>query len=85
MEVSPRVGEGGDVTLNVSPEIIRKQLTIFGSWTVNNADMADRVRFVADHGVEVDDLFTDSWTYEQADEAYKSFDKQASGKGVFLN
>jgi (R,R)-butanediol dehydrogenase/meso-butanediol dehydrogenase/diacetyl reductase len=79
------VGEGGDVTLNVSPDIIRKQLTIVGSWTVNSADMADCVRFVADHGVEVDELFTDSWTFDQAKEAYKSFDKQASGKGVFLN
>ena len=79
------VGEGGDVTLDVSPDIIRKQLTIVGSWTVNSADMGDCVRFVADHGVEVDELFTDTWTLDQAREAYESFDKQASGKGVFLN
>jgi (R,R)-butanediol dehydrogenase / meso-butanediol dehydrogenase / diacetyl reductase len=79
------VGEGGDVTLNVSPDIIRKQLTIYGSWTVNSADQADCVRFVADHGVEVDKLFTDTWRLDQAEEAYKAFDKQASGKGVFLN
>lgn len=79
------VGEGGEVTLEVSRDIIRKQLSIVGSWTVNSADMADCVRFVADHGVEVDELFTDSWTFDQAKEAYQSFDKQASGKGVFLN
>lgn len=78
------VGEGGEVTLNVSPDIIRKQLEIVGSWTVNSADMADCVRFVADHGVDVDALFTDEWRLEQAKEAYESFDKQASGKGVFL-
>lgn len=79
------VGEGGDVTLNVSPEIIRKQLTIFGSWTVNSADQADCVRFIADHGVDVDKLFTDRWTLDQAEAAYKAFDKQAAGKGVFVN
>ncbi len=79
------VGEGGDVTLNVSPEIIRKQLTIFGSWTINGAAQADCVRFIADHGLEVDKLFTDRWTLDQAEEAYKAFDKQAAGKGVFLN
>ena len=79
------VGEGGEVTLEVSRDIIRKQLSIVGSWTVNSADMADCVRFVADHGVEVDELFTESWTLDQAKEAYQSFDKQASGKGVFLN
>ena len=79
------VGEGGDVTLNVSPEIIRKQLTLVGSWTLSSAAQADCVRFIADRGLEVDKLFTDSWTLDQADEAYKSFDKQAAGKGVFLS
>jgi (R,R)-butanediol dehydrogenase / meso-butanediol dehydrogenase / diacetyl reductase len=78
------VGEGGDVTLNVSPEIIRKQLTIVGSWTINSADQAACVRFIADHGLEVDKLFTDRWTLDQAEEAYRSFDKQAAGKGVFV-
>ena len=79
------VGEGGDVTLNVSPELIRKQLTIMGSWTVNSAAQADCVRFIADHGLDVDKLFTDRWTLDQADAAYKAFDKQAAGKGVFVN
>lgn len=79
------VGEGGEMTLNVSIDVIRKQLTIVGSWTVNSAKLADCIRFIADHGLEVDKLFTDVWKFEQAEEAYKAFDKQASGKGVFLN
>ena len=78
------VGEGGEVTLNVSPEIIRKQLTIVGSWTLSSAAQADCVRFIAEHGIEVDKLFTDRWTLDQAEEAYKAFDKQAAGKGVFV-
>ena len=78
------VGEGGEMTLNVSIDIIRKQLTIVGSWTVNSAKLADCIRFVADHGLEVDKLFTDRWTLDQAEEAYKAFDKQAAGKGVFV-
>ena len=78
------VGEGGEVTLNVSPEIIRKQLTLVGSWTLSSAAQVDCVRFIADHGLEVDKLFTDRWTLDQADEAYKAFDKQAAGKGVFV-
>ena len=79
------VGEGGEMTLNVSIDVIRKQLTIVGSWTVNSAKLADCIRFIADHGLEVDRLFTDRWTFDQAEEAYKSFDKQAAGKGVFVN
>ena len=44
-----------------------------------------RVReFVADRGIEVDELFTHRWKLEQADEAYKLFDTQTTGKGVFL-
>ena len=79
------VGEGGEVTLNVSTEIIRKQLTLVGSWTLSTTAQADCVRFIADHGIDVDKLFTDRWTLDQAEEAYKSFDKQAAGKGVFIN
>lgn len=79
------VGEGGEMTLNVSIDVIRKQLTIVGSWTVNSAKLADCIRFIADHGLEVDKLFTDRWRFDQAEEAYKAFDKQSSGKGVFLN
>lgn len=78
------VGEGGEMTLNVSIDVIRKQLTIVGSWTVNSAKLADCIRFIADHGLEVDRLFTDRWTFDQAEDAYKAFDKQAAGKGVFL-
>ena len=79
------VGEGGDVTLNVSPELIRKQLTLVGSWTLNSAAQVDCVRFIADHGIKVDKLFTDRWTLDNAAAAYQSFDKQAAGKGVFIN
>ncbi len=78
------VGEGGDVTLNVSPEIIRKQLTIMGSWTFSVAGQVECTRFVADHGVEVDKLFTETWTLSDAAKAYLDFDKQSAGKAVFL-
>ena len=78
------VGEGGEVTLNVSPDIIRKQLTITGSWTTSSTGLADCARFIADRGLPVDDLFTDRWTLDQAEEAYRVFDAQASGKAVFI-
>ena len=40
--------------------------------------------FIADRNIAVDHLFTERWSINQADEAYKLFDKQTSGKGVFL-
>lgn len=77
------VGEGGDVTLDVSPDILRKQLTIVGSYTFSNVGQADCTRFIANHGVEVDLLFTDRWRLDQAEAAYQDFDKQTAGKAVF--
>ncbi len=78
------VGEGGQVTIDVSPEILRKQLTIVGSWTFSTVGQADCARFVAERGLPVDDLFTDRWTLDQAAEAYRVFDGQDTGKAVFL-
>ncbi|MEU6563309.1 zinc-dependent alcohol dehydrogenase family protein [Nocardia nova] len=76
------VGEGGQVTLNVSPEIIRKQLTIIGSYTFSVVGQGDCARFIAEHGVDVDKIFTDHWTLDDADRAYREFDKQTGGKAV---
>jgi len=78
------VGEGGTVTLDVSKDVLRKQLTIIGSWTFSTVDQAACARFVADRGIDVDRLFTQRWTLDQADEAYRLFDTQTTGKGVFL-
>ncbi len=78
------VGEGGNVTLDVSPHMLRKQLTIIGSWTFSTVGQADCARFIADHKIDVEHLFTHRWQLVQADEAYRLFDRQTSGKGVFL-
>jgi threonine dehydrogenase-like Zn-dependent dehydrogenase len=78
------VGEGGDVTIEVSPHMLRKQLTIVGSWTFSTSIQADCAGFVVDQKIDVDHLFTHRWTLDQADEAYRLFDRQTEGKGVFL-
>lgn len=78
------VGEGNDVTIDVSPDMLRRQLTIIGSWTFNTIGQAECAEFCAQHQVPVDDLFTHRYAIEEADEAYKLFDKQTTGKGVFL-
>ena len=78
------VGEGGDVTIEVSPDMLRRQVTIIGSWTFSTVGQAECARFVADRKVDVDALFTHKWKLEQATEAYQLFDKQTTGKGVFL-
>ena len=78
------VGEGGSFTVDVSGELIRRQITLFGHWTFSRDGQAECARFIAERGIAVDRLFTDHWRLEQADAAYKSFDAQSGGKGVFL-
>jgi threonine dehydrogenase-like Zn-dependent dehydrogenase len=78
------VGEGGAVTLDVSRDLLRKQLTIIGSWTFSKTGQAECANFVADRKIAVEHLFTHRWTLSQADEAYRVFDQQKSGKGVFV-
>jgi threonine dehydrogenase-like Zn-dependent dehydrogenase len=76
------VGEGGGVTLDVSPDLIRKQLTIIGSYTFSTVGQAECARFIACAGIDVDEIFTDRWVLHDADQAYAKFDKQTSGKAV---
>jgi threonine dehydrogenase-like Zn-dependent dehydrogenase len=78
------VGEGGEVSLDVSRDLLRKQLTIIGSWTFSKTGQADCARFIADRKIAVDHLFTQRWQLAQADEAYRLFDQQTAGKGVFV-
>jgi threonine dehydrogenase-like Zn-dependent dehydrogenase len=78
------VGEGGQVTLDVSPDLLRRQITIVASWTFNTVIQAECARFIADRGIPVDHLFTHHFKLDQAAEAYKLFDTQTTGKGVFL-
>lgn len=78
------VGEGDTVTLDVSNDMLRRQVTVLGSWTFSTVGQAECARFIADRGIDVDKLFTHRWKLEEADRAYKVFDSQTSGKGVFV-
>lgn len=78
------VGEGGNVELDVSPDLLRRQVTLIGSWTFSTVGQKECTDFIADRGIDVDKLFTHHWSLDQADEAYKLFDQQTEGKGVFL-
>ena len=78
------VGERGQVTLDVSPDLLRRQVTLVGSWTFSKQGQAECAEFVADRSVDVEKLFTHRWKLEQAEEAYKLFDTQTTGKAVIL-
>lgn len=78
------VGEGGDVTLDVSPDLLRRQVTLIGSWTFSAMGMQECAEFIAKQRIPLERIFSDRWRLEQAGEAYRKFDTQTTGKGVFL-
>jgi threonine dehydrogenase-like Zn-dependent dehydrogenase len=78
------VGEGGEVTLDVSRDMLRKQLTLIGSWTFSAMGQAECARFVADNRIDLEKIFSHRWKLEQAAEAYRVFDTQSTGKGVIV-
>jgi threonine dehydrogenase-like Zn-dependent dehydrogenase len=76
------VGEGDTMTLDVSNDVLRRQVTIMGSWTFSTVGQGECARYIADRGIDIDSLFTDCWRLDQAEEAYALFDQQSGGKGV---
>ena len=45
---------------------------------------AECAEFIAERKVDVERLFTHRWRLEQAEEAYRLFDTQTTGKAVIL-
>ena len=77
------VGVGGTVNLDVWPDMMARQRTIIGHWTFSDTGMARCVRFVAEHGVDIDKQFSDRWQLDDAEIAYRKFDAQTAGKAYF--
>src|SRR5438067_10074978 len=77
------VGEGDKVTLDVSNDMLRRQLTLIASWTFSTVGQAECARYVVDRKIDVDSLFTHRWKLGQAAEAYRLFATHTTGKGVF--
>jgi threonine dehydrogenase-like Zn-dependent dehydrogenase len=78
------VGEGNTTTFDISPDIVHKQLTIYGSWTFSAVGQAECARFIIDRGLPLSRLLTHRFSLDQAREAYTLFDAQNTGKGVFV-
>ena len=78
------VGEGGATTFDISADLIRKQLTLVASWTFSAIGQWECARFIADRKIPLKRLLTERFTLDQAEDAYRLFDTQTTGKGVFV-
>jgi threonine dehydrogenase-like Zn-dependent dehydrogenase len=78
------VGEGNTTTFDVSPQIIHKQLTIYGSWTFSLSGLAEVAQFVVERRVPLKELITHRFTLDRTAEAYRLFDSGRTGKVVIV-
>src|SRR4030095_395864 len=78
------VGERGQVTLDVSPDLLRRQVTLVGSWTFSKQGQAECAEFVADRKVDVEQLFTHRWRLDQAGEPDNLAAPQPTARAVIL-
>jgi 2-desacetyl-2-hydroxyethyl bacteriochlorophyllide A dehydrogenase len=79
------VGVGGELNVDVTRDLIFRQLNIVGHWTFSKVIQADCARFIADRKIDLDKIFTHQWSVDQATEAYELFDQAKTGKGVFVS
>jgi len=78
------VGERGTATFDMTPDVIHKQLTMYGSWTFSTLLLAECAQFAVDRKVPLGRVFTGTFALHQAAEAYRRFESRGMGKGVFL-
>src|SRR3979411_2565086 len=59
------VGEQGTATFEMTPDVIHKQLTMYGSWTFSIRLMCDCAQFAVDRRIPLGHVFTDTFTFDQ--------------------
>ncbi len=65
------VGEGGDLTLGVSRDMIRKGISLTGSWHYRLSDFPRLMRVVVDSKAKLDRLITHSFAIEEVQKAWE--------------
>lgn len=76
------VGEGGTMNVNPSPDIIHRQLSLYGSWTFSTLILEELANWVVDRNIPLKDIVTDRFPLEKAEEAFTLFNGGTTGKVV---
>jgi threonine dehydrogenase-like Zn-dependent dehydrogenase len=74
------VGEGGQVTLDVSQDLIHRQISLYGSWVTSLRHMSELLANLVRWDLRPDVTVTDRFTLADADKAYKLADSGTAGK-----
>jgi len=78
------IGESRQTTIRPSDQLIRKQLTLIGSWYFNISEYEEIARVIVAGKVPLDRLVTHTFRLDQAEEAFRRFDARETEKAVFV-
>ena len=73
------IGEKRQATIRPSPQFIRKELTVIGSWYFTGPDYF-RILGLHQRGFDASGLVTHRFSLEEADQAFATFSSRQSGK-----
>jgi threonine dehydrogenase-like Zn-dependent dehydrogenase len=80
------VGEGPDLALDASRDLIHRQLTLVGSWVSSSVRMAELLRLLDRWGLHPERVVTDRFGLPDAELAYHVADGGARGKvGIVMD
>ena len=78
------VGELRETTIRPSDQLIRKQLTLIGSWYFNIAEYQEIVDILVAKKINLERLATHRFSIDEAETAFKLFDERKTEKAVFV-
>ena len=78
------VGESRETTIRPSDQLIRKQLTLIGSWYFNIAEYQEIVDILVAKKINLERLATHRFSIDEAETAFKLFDERKTEKAVFV-
>lgn len=78
------IGEADQSTIKPSEQLIRKQLTVFGSWYFGSNEYQDILNIIEAQKIDLERLATHTFKLEEADKAFRMFDRRETEKAVFV-
>ncbi|CAH0344556.1 zinc-binding dehydrogenase [Bacillus sp. CECT 9360] len=78
------VGESKETTIKPSPQLIRKQVTLIGSWYFPIQEFDEITEFIVRKNLPVEKLVTHKFKLEEAETAFRLFDERKTEKAVFV-
>jgi threonine dehydrogenase-like Zn-dependent dehydrogenase len=78
------IGESKETTIKPSAQLIRKQISVIGSWYFPIQEFEEITEFIVRKSLPVEKLVTHQFKLEEAETAFRLFDERKTEKAVFV-